>query len=144
MTDPFQLHRFINAQERDYRSVIEELRSGGKRGHWMWYIFPQIKGLGESAMSYKYAISSQEEARAYSEHTVLGVRLRECTQLVMDVDNRTAEQIFSYPDNLKFRSCMTLFGHSATDPDIFRSALLRYFDGRPDRLTLGILGAELT
>jgi uncharacterized protein (DUF1810 family) len=132
----FNLQRFVEAQDRVYQSVLEELRSGHKRGHWMWYVFPQIQGLGESAMSREYAISSRDEARAYSEDPILGARLRECTQLVMAVEGRTAEQIFSSPDNLKFHSCMTLFEQSATEPAIFRTALLKYFGGKPDQLTL--------
>src|SRR5713101_7701521 len=139
MSDIYDLRRFVEAQEQAYESVLNELRVGQKRGHWMWYIFPQIKGLGGSAMAQKYAISSQEEAKAYSEHPILGSRLRECTQLVMNVEGCSAEQIFYYPDNLKFRSCMTLFEHSATDNGIFRDALLKYFDGKPDQLTLNIL-----
>src|SRR5437773_10351896 len=109
MTDTFNLQRFIEAQHGSYESVLRELRAGHKRGHWIWYIFPQIEGLGGSAMSHKYAISSQDEAKAYWEHPILGSRLRECTELVLKVEGRTAEQIFPYPDNLKFRSCMTLF-----------------------------------
>jgi uncharacterized protein (DUF1810 family) len=105
----------------------------------MWYIFPQIEGLGGSAMSKKYAISSQDEARAYSEHPILGARLRECTQLVLNLEGQTAEQVFPYPDDLKFRSCMTLFERSAADPMIFRTALLKYFGGEGDQLTLDIL-----
>ena len=139
MTDPFNLHRFIEAQERDYRSVLQELAAGQKRSHWIWYIFPQIEGLGGSPMSRMYAISSRDEAKAYSEHPILGSRLRECTQLVIDVEGRKAEQIFPYPDNLKFRSCMTLFERSAADPAIFRAALLKYFAGIGDQLSLAIL-----
>jgi uncharacterized protein (DUF1810 family) len=135
----FNLQRFVDAQDPVYRSVVAELTAGHKRGHWMWYVFPQIHGLGGSAMSQAYAISSREEARAYSDHPILGARLRECTQCVLAVDGRTAEQIFSYPDHLKFRSCMTLFGESAAEPDIFRAALLRYFNGQPDPLTLDVL-----
>ena len=139
MTDVFNLQRFIEAQDPDYGSVLRELRAGHKRSHWMWYIFPQIHGLGGSPMAQKYAISSQDEAKAYWEHPVLGSRLRECTQLAMNVEGRTVEQIFPYPDNLKFRSCMTLFERSATDPGIFQAALLKYFGGEPDPLTLKIL-----
>jgi uncharacterized protein (DUF1810 family) len=139
MTDTFNLQRFIEAQDPRYGSVLQELRAGHKRGHWMWYVFPQIQGLGESAMSRKYAISSQDEAKAYWEHPILGTRLRECTQLVMNVEGRTTEQIFSYPDNLKFHSCMTLFERSASDSTIFRAALLKYFGGEPDQSTLEIL-----
>ncbi|HEY0284567.1 MAG TPA: DUF1810 domain-containing protein [Vicinamibacterales bacterium] len=139
----FYLQRFIDAQDGVYQTVLEELRVGDKRGHWMWYIFPQIQGLGGSATSQQYAISSRDEAKAYSEHPILGARLRECIQLLMAVENRTAEQIFSYPDNLKFRSSLTLFEHAATEPSVFRAALLKYFGGLPDRLTLDILNRQL-
>jgi uncharacterized protein (DUF1810 family) len=139
MSDIYDLRRFIEAQDQVYESVLNELRVGQKRGHWMWYIFPQIEGLGVSSMAQEYAISSQEEAEAYSEHPILGSRLRECTQLVMNVEGRSSEQIFHYLDNLKFRSCMTLFEHSATDCGIFRDALLKYFGGKRDQLTLDIL-----
>ncbi len=145
MIDTFNLQRFIEAQDRnqEYESlVLPELRAGGKRSHWMWYVFPQIQGLGESNLSRAYAISSQDEGKAYWEHPILGLRLRECTQLVMNVERRTADQIFSYPDNLKFRSCMTLFERSATDPSIFRGALLKYFGGEPDQKTLDILRSQ--
>jgi uncharacterized protein (DUF1810 family) len=145
MTDTFNLQRFIEAQDRDreYESfVLPELRAGGKRSHWMWYIFPQIQGLGGSELSREYAISSQEEGKAYWEHPILGLRLRECTQLVMNVEGRTVNQIFSSPDNLKFCSCMTLFERSATDPTIFRGALLKYFGGKPDQKTLDILKSQ--
>ena len=139
MSDIYDLHRFIEAQDQVYASVLDELRAGRKRGHWMWYIFPQIEGLGGSAMAQKYAISSQAEAEAYLEHPILGSRLRECTQLVLAVEGRSAEDIFYYPDNLKFRSCMTLFEQAATDNKIFREALLKYFNGKPDQLTLDFL-----
>lgn len=142
MTDRFDLQRFVEAQDGAYASVLQELRAGRKRGHWMWYVFPQIRGLGGSAMSRKYAISSREEASAFAEHPVLGSRLRECTRLVMAVEGRTAEQIFPPPDHLKFRSCMTLFERSAADASVFRAALVRYFHGEPDPLTLDILGEQ--
>lgn len=139
MNDIYDLQRFIQAQENDYKSVLTELKRGYKSGHWMWYIFPQIKGLGISATAKMYAISSKEEARAYSNHPILGLRLRECTQLVLNVEGRSAEEIFDYPDFLKFRSCMTLFEQFATDQNIFHDAILKYFDGKPDQLTLEIL-----
>ena len=139
MNNIYDLERFIEAQDQVYESVLNELRVGQKRGHWMWYMFPQIRGLGTTAMSQKYAIESQEEAEAYSEHPILGARLRECTQLVMNIEGRLAGQIFHYPDNLKFRSCMTLFEHATTDNGIFRDALFKYFDGKSDQLTLDIL-----
>jgi uncharacterized protein (DUF1810 family) len=139
MSKAYDLQRFIDAQDRIYPSVIQELRAGRKLGHWMWYIFPQIQGLGKSVTSQEYAIESGDEAKAYSEHRVLGPRLRECTQMVLNLEGLTAEQIFSYPDNLKFLSCMTLFEQSATEPTVFRAALVKYFGGKPDRLTLNIL-----
>lgn len=139
MTDIYNLQRFMEAHDQDYGLVLKELRDGDKRSHWMWYIFPQIQGLGGSAMPQKYAISSQDEAKAFWEHPILGPRLRECTQLVMSMEGRSAEQIFSYPDNLKFHSCLTLFEQSTTDSSIFRAGLLKYFGGKPDQLTLDIL-----
>lgn len=141
MHDEYNLRRFIEAQEQSpgYESVVNELRSGQKCGCWMWYIFPQIKGLGQTPISQKYAISSLEEAQKYLEHPILGSRLRECTQLVMKVDGRSAEQIFNYPDYLKFRSSMTLFACSMPDNSIFQDALFKYFAGQSDPLTLAIL-----
>ena len=139
MKDEYNLQRFIEAQDQVYAAVLDELRAGGKRGHWMWYIFPQIKGLGHSVMAQRFAITSREEAKAYLEHPVLGSRLRECTRLVLNVENRSAEQIFYYPDNLKFRSCMTLFMDATTGNNIFQEALLKYFEGQPDESTLDIL-----
>jgi len=141
MTDIYELQRFIQAQENVYESVLNELRSGQKSGHWMWYIFPQLKGLGVSATAQRYAISSKEEARAYSTHPILGLRLRECTQLVLNLEGRSAEEIFHYPDVLKFRSCMTLFEQSVLDPSIFHDAILKYFAGKPDQLTLDIINS---
>lgn len=139
MKDEYNLQRFIEAQDQVYAAVLEELRAGEKRGHWMWYIFPQIKGLGHSVMAQQFAITSREEAKAYLEHPVLGSRLRECTRLVLNVESRSAEQIFYYPDNLKFRSCMTLFMDATTGNNIFHDALHKYFEGQPDESTLDIL-----
>jgi len=139
MSDAYDLQRFVAAQDEVYTTVLGELRAGEKRGHWMWYIFPQITGLGQSAMTKKYAITSQDEAKAYLGHPVLGPRLRECTEIVLNVDGRSAEQIFHYPDNLKFRSSMTLFSEAAAENSIFHEALGKYFEGRPDQSTLDIL-----
>lgn len=139
MNDIYDLQRFIRAQQGVYESVENELKNGQKLGHWMWYIFPQIRGLGRSMTAHKYAISSLDEAKAYSEHPLLGSRLRECTRLVLNIEGRSAEQIFHYPDVLKFRSCMTLFEQSAADANIFQNALFKYFGGEPDQLTLNIL-----
>jgi uncharacterized protein (DUF1810 family) len=142
MTDAYNLPRFLNAQEGVYGTVLDELRAGRKSGHWIWFIFPQIKGLGHSGMSQKFAITSLDEAKAYLQHPILGPRLRACTQLVLNVEGRNAEEIFSYPDNLKFRSCMTLFLAAATDNALFKDALLKYFDGKPDQSTLDILARQ--
>jgi uncharacterized protein (DUF1810 family) len=142
MTDDYNLQRFLDAQGHVYDAVLDELRAGKKYSHWMWYIFPQITGLGHSGTAQKLAITSLEEAKAYLQHPVLGPRLRECTQLVLNVDGRSAEQIFGYPDHLKFRSCLTLFMTAATNNKVFNDALLKYFDGKPDKLTLDILAHQ--
>jgi uncharacterized protein (DUF1810 family) len=138
---PYNLQRFLDAQERVFEAVVRELADGSKRTHWMWYVFPQIDGLARSATARKYAISSPAEAQAYLAHEILGPRLKQCTQLVNNLTGRTAEQIFHYPDYLKFRSSMTLFAQCSTDDDIFGRALEKYFDGKPDTLTLDILAA---
>jgi len=134
--DPFHLDRFVLAQERVYSHVLSELRAGEKTSHWMWFIFPQIRGLGRSPISIEYAVSSRDEARAYLKHPLLGPRLKECTQLVLQVEGRSAFEIFDEPDDMKFRSCMTLFTQVSSDDDIFQRALDKYFEGIPDRLTL--------
>lgn len=139
MNDHYNLDRFIGAQAKAYASVLEELRAGKKYGHWMWYIFPQIKGLGHSAMAEQYAIASLEEANEYLKHPLLGSRLRECAGVVMSLEGRPAEQIFHYPDNLKFRSSMTLFTEAAGRDSIFQDVLRKYFEGDADQLTLHIL-----
>jgi len=139
MTNIYNLQRFLDAQEGVYDTVLQELRAGRKSSHWIWFIFPQIAGLGHSAMAQQFAIGSLDEAKAYLQHPLLGPRLRACTQLVLDVNGRSAEEIFGYPDHLKFRSCMTLFLTAATDNTIFNDALLKYFDGKPDQSTLDIL-----
>ena len=139
MSDAYNLHRFLDAQERVYDTVLAELRAGRKSTHWIWFIFPQITGLGHSEMAQKFAIGSLDEAKAYLQHPILGPRLRACTQLVLDVNGRSAEEIFGYPDYLKFRSCMTLFMATTTDNALFKNALLKYFDGQPDQKTLDIL-----
>lgn len=142
MSDPFHLQRFLAAQEGVYAEVVRELQAGRKRSHWMWFIFPQLHGLGASAMARRYGISSAAEARAYAAHPVLGARLRECTALTLQVEGRPIGQIFSYPDDLKFRSCMTLFAACAPDPALFQAALAKYFGGEPDPLTLAALEGE--
>jgi uncharacterized protein (DUF1810 family) len=137
--DSYDLERFVRAQEGVYEQACAELRSGRKQTHWMWFIFPQIKGLGSSEMAVHYAVSSIEEAKAYLEHPVLGPRLRECTQIVLEVQGRTAEEIFGYPDDLKFRSSMTLFAQAAeiSEEDlVFSQALDQYFAGKEDAATI--------
>lgn len=137
--DPFDLQRFVAAQDSVYGSVLAELGAGRKTGHWIWYVFPQIRGLGMSATSQRYAISTLDEAAAYLAHPVLGPRLVECVELVLAVKNRTAEQIFGHPDCLKFRSCATLFAQVKGASPVFQQVLDRYYSGDPDPLTLGAL-----
>ena len=139
MTDPHNLQRFVEAQNPVYEQVRMELRKGQKDRHWMWFIFPQLRGLGHSEMANKFGISSRQEAEAYLEHPILGSRLRECTQLVNNVHNRSINQIFGYPDNLKFRSSMTLFASVTSDNQVFKDALKKYFGGELDPFTLGRL-----
>lgn len=139
MSDPYNLQRFVDAQNPVFDEVRAELRAGRKQTHWMWFVFPQIKGLGSSWMAEEYGISSREEAQAYLAHPILGSRLRECTQLVNLVNGRSIEQIFGYPDYLKFRSSMTLFASAASDDTVFQRALDKYFEGRPDSRTLDLL-----
>jgi uncharacterized protein (DUF1810 family) len=134
--DQFNLQRFISAQNPVINDVMDELRAGCKTSHWMWFVFPQIQGLGSSSMAQRYALVSWDEARAYHEHPVLGSRLRECTRLVLEVEGRPVEQIFGYPDDMKFRSCMTLFAQVAPEEPIYRAALQKYFAGEPDPRTL--------
>ena len=134
--DPYNLQRFVDAQDRVYDDVCAELRSGRKQTHWMWYIFPQIAGLGHSAMARRYAISSLREAEAYLSHALLGARLRECTHLVMLAQDRSAREILGQPDDMKLRSCLTLFAHAAPEEQVFRDALRKYFAGEFDRLTV--------
>ena len=133
--DPHNLQRFVDAQEPVYDQVRRELRAGRKASHWMWFIFPQIAGLGYSAMARRYAVSGPEEAAAYAAHPVLGARLKECAALVNAVEDRTLHQIFGSPDDMKFRSCMTLFAACAPDAEVFVEALDKYFGGEGDPLT---------
>jgi uncharacterized protein (DUF1810 family) len=139
MDGPYNLRRFVDAQQAVYETVCRELRQGRKESHWMWFIFPQIKGLGHSEMARKFAISSRDEAKAYLAHPVLGPRLRECSRIVADLEGKSVEDIFGYPDDMKFRSSMTLFAQTAKDNEIFTRCLEKYFQGEPDRLTLAAL-----
>jgi uncharacterized protein (DUF1810 family) len=138
MTDSFDLERFVRAQDPVYVDVLAELARGRKQSHWMWFVFPQIAGLGLSAMSQRYAIGSRAEAKAYLAHPVLGARLIECTRLVLAVQGRSINAILGQPDDAKFRSSMTLFG-AVSDEPVFGEALARYFAGERDAATLQIL-----
>jgi uncharacterized protein (DUF1810 family) len=138
-SDHFDLQRFVDAQERVYPSVLGELRAGRKRSHWIWFIFPQIAGLGSSSTAAHYAIGSLDEARAYLQHDVLGPRLHECTRLVNAVQGRSINEIFGSPDDLKVRSSMTLFARATDDNSDFVQLLARYYDGAQDPLTLAQL-----
>ena len=139
--DPFELKRFLQAQENTYDRALAELRAGRKTSHWMWFVFPQIDGLGRSPTARHYAIKNLAEARAYLGHPLLGARLRECTRAMLALQGLTAHEILGDPDDLKFRSSMTLFEHAAEDKDLFARAIDTYFAGKRDILTLTILGA---
>jgi uncharacterized protein (DUF1810 family) len=133
------LSRFVAAQAPVYATVAQELRDGSKQSHWMWFVFPQLKGLGVSPTARHFGLAGAEEARAYLAHPLLGPRLIECTRLVLAVRGRSAHDIFGSPDDLKLRSCMTLFGGVAPEQEVFAEALRVYFDGRPDPRTLALL-----
>lgn len=139
MEDPFHLQRFVDAQNSIYGNVVNELKSGEKRTCWMWFVFPQVFGLGRTSTAEKYSIKSLEEAKAYIMHPILGVRLQECTNLVINIDSKTASQIFGFPDDLKFRSSMTLFNYVAEDNKIFLYAINKFYAGKEDDLTIKIL-----
>jgi uncharacterized protein (DUF1810 family) len=138
MTDPFDLQRFLKAQSSVYLRVVEELRHGRKQSHWMWFIFPQLAGLGHSEMAQRFAISSREEAVAYLGHGVLGSRLKECTRLVNAVEGRSILEILGSPDDLKFHSSMTLFRAVSSDPE-FAVAISKFYSGKQDPRTLELL-----
>ena len=140
--DRWDLDRFVRAQASDYDRALSELRAGKKQSHWMWYVFPQIEGLGQSPMSRRYSIKSSDEARAYLDHPVLGPRLRECAAVVRDIAARSALEIFGSPDDLKLRSSATLFAHVSGD-GVFKELLQKYFDGQPDEETLRLLAATI-
>jgi uncharacterized protein (DUF1810 family) len=139
MTEAFDLTRFVDAQAPVYPDVLSELRQGRKQSHWMWFIFPQLAGLGHSAMAQHYALSSRDEALAYLGHGILGPRLRECTALVNAVEGRTIRGILGSPDDLKFRSSMTLFAAVSPEPE-FAAAIGKFYGGTPDQKTLELLG----
>jgi uncharacterized protein (DUF1810 family) len=134
--DTYDLRRFVDAQEPVFEQVCAELRAGQKQSHWMWFIFPQIQGLGRSSMAERFAISSLAEAKAYGHHEILGPRLRECTRLVNLVERHSASEIFGYPDDLKFHSSMSLFAAAVPDEPVFQRALRKYFGGKVDPATM--------
>ncbi|HEY7289581.1 MAG TPA: DUF1810 domain-containing protein [Vicinamibacterales bacterium] len=139
--DPYNLQRFVDAQAGDFDDALSEIRSGRKVTHWMWYVFPQIDGLGFSAMAQRYAIKSLDEARAYLAHPVLGPRLRQCAEAALAVQGRSAREIFGTPDDLKLRSSATLFARVSPPDSLFEQLLTKYFDSEPDPNTLDLLAA---
>jgi uncharacterized protein (DUF1810 family) len=140
--DPYNLGRFLQAQEEDYERALAEIVGGRKRSHWMWYIFPQLDGLGVSSTSRHYAIKGLDETRAYLEHPILGTRLQECAEAVVRLEGRTAREIFGSPDDLKLRSCATLFDRVSPPGSVFDRLLAKYYQGRRDDQTLRLLGSR--
>ena len=139
MADLHNLQRFVEAQNRVYRQVCAELAAGKKTSHWMWFVFPQLKALGRSPTAKHFGLGSRAEALAYWQHTVLGMRLKQCAQLVLAFDDRTAHDIFGSPDDLKLKSCMTLFDRIAAEETVFKQVLERFFEGQLDDTTLNLL-----
>jgi uncharacterized protein (DUF1810 family) len=139
-SDPYNLTRFVRAQEGVYEQALAEIKGGRKHSHWMWFIFPQIDGLGFSTTSRLYAIKSRAEAKAYLDHPVLGPRLVECAEAALAVEGRTASQIFGSPDDMKLRSCATLFAHVSPQGSVFERLIRNFFEGRRDGKTLSRLG----
>ena len=140
VADRFDVQRFVDAQEGVYDQALGELRAGRKRGHWMWFVFPQIGGLGRSSIAQRYAISGIEEARAYLSHPVLGARLRECCEALLELPDVDPEAVLGGIDALKLRSSMTLFVHARPEENVFSRVLVRFYDGRSDEATDRILG----
>ena len=140
--DPYDLDRFVRAQERDYEQALSEIRSGQKRSHWMWYVFPQLHGLGFSSTAQKYAIRSVAEAEAYLRHPILGPRLVQIAEAAAGLESRSAVEVFGSPDGMKLRSCATLFARVSPAGSVFERLLVRYFDGEPDAMTLRLLGQQ--
>ncbi len=139
MKDDNTLNKFLSAQQNIYPHVVKELQSGKKTTHWMWFIFPQIEGLGNSSTAKYYSIKTIEESMEYLMHPILGKRLLECTNIISEIENKTADEIFGYPDTLKLRSCMTLFNFIAPEQKVFADVLKKYFNGKEDEQTLSIL-----
>jgi uncharacterized protein (DUF1810 family) len=141
VVDPYNLERFVQAQAFNNDDALAELRDGKKRTHWMWYVFPQIEGLGNSALAHEFSIKSESEARAYLDHPVLGPRLLECATTVLGIVGRSAHDVFGSPDDMKLRSCATLFARVSSDP-VFQLILDKYFVGKSDERTLRLLGPQ--
>src|SRR5262245_5025602 len=139
-SDPPGLGRFVEAQARDYERALAELRDGRKRSHWMWYVFPQLEGLGSSPTAKRFALRSLDEAKAYLEHPLLGPRLRECAEAVLQVEGRSARDILGSPDDMKLRSCATLFACVSPGDSVFHRVLTKFYGGAPDHRTLQRLG----
>ncbi|TXI18093.1 MAG: DUF1810 domain-containing protein [Nitrosomonas sp.] len=137
--DFYDLERFIQAQAKDFAIALAEINNGEKKSHWMWYIFPQLAGLGHSAMSQRYAIQSAAEAKAYLNHSVLGPRLIQCVKVLLEIDGRSAHEIFGSPDDMKLRSCATLFASITPKGSVFECLLEKYFHGKQDRKALDLL-----
>ncbi len=137
--DPFDLKRFLDAQEENYERALSELRAGQKRSHWMWYVFPQIDGLGRSATARHYAIKSIEEAQEYLSHPVIGARLLECTETVLGIRKKTVSEIFGFPDDMKFKSSMTLFAQISESDCVFVKVIDKFFSGQQDNKTIQLL-----
>jgi uncharacterized protein (DUF1810 family) len=140
--DPYNLTRFVQAQEEDYQQALSEIRSGRKRSHWMWYMFPQFDGLGSSWTSQRYSVKSVAEAQAYLGHPVLGPRLVACAEAALRVDGLSAHEIFGSPDDLKLRSCATLFASVSSEGSVFHQLIDKYFHGKSDDRTLRLIRAS--
>lgn len=140
MTGPFDLERFVEAQEAVFADVLAELRGGRKESHWMWFVFPQIDGLGASPTARRFALRSLDEARTYLDHPLLGPRLRQCCEILLGLEGRSAEQIFGYPDVMKLKSSLTLFSRAAEDAGPFEALLEKYYGGEEDPRTFALLG----
>lgn len=142
MADPYDLNRFVRAQDESYQQALTELERGRKQSHWMWFIFPQIDGLGSSPISRRYAIKSEDEARAYLAHPVLGPRLTQCVEAILAVDGKSATEILGYPDDLKLKSCATLFAHVSSPGSAFERVLDKFYSGERDAATLRLLASQ--
>lgn len=141
-SDPHDLQRFLAPQEEMYARALQEIKAGRKRSHWMWFIFPQFKGLGHSAASQYFAIKSLDEARAYHADATLGPRLRDCVEAALAVEGRTAHEIFGTPDDMKLQSCATLFAHVSDAGSVFERLLVKYYDGERDGRTVELIAAN--